>query len=62
MKEEVGGQEGGDGTVLFWCSNYYYHSLSMQFDVTPNELCMQAATEENSPKLTDLMQSEFFFC
>lgn len=34
----------------------------MQFDVTPNELCMQAATEENSPKLTDLMQSEFFFC
>lgn len=62
MKEEVGGQEGGDGTVLFWWSNHYYHSLSMQFDVTPNELCMQAATEENSPKLTDLMQSEFFFC
>lgn len=33
----------------------------MEFDTTPNQLCMKAATEDNSAKLTDLMQSDFFF-
>ena len=59
--EEGVKKEGGDGTVLFWWSNHYYHLLRVQFGATPNQLCMQAATEENSPKVTDLMESEFFF-